>query len=109
MYDFERSKKGMKFSMKESFIRFNLKRMIKYIDYLEKRHKTKKEELKAIKEDYLKQIKNIERENKKVLEEKNKIIKTLMQKIQETQEEVELYENKLNIIPGFIVNKFNKI
>lgn len=95
--------------MKESFIRFNLRRTIKYIEYLERMHKKKKEELKKIKDNYLNQIKSIEIKNKKILEEKNMIIKGLMQEIQENQEEADLYENKINIIPGFIVNRFNKI
>lgn len=95
--------------MKESFIRFNLKRMIKYIEYLDKRHNNKKEELENIKANYLKQINSIENEKKKILAEKKQIIKTLRKKIQETKEEAELYETKLNKIPGFIVNRCNKI
>ena len=79
------------------------------MDYLEKRHKGKKLELESLRGDYRNRIIEIQAKNKKIINEKNKMIKNLSLELNTLKEEFDLYENKLNVIPAFIVKKYNKV
>ena len=94
--------------MREGFIKFNLLRLVKYIERLEKQHSAKKQQIQEIKTTYLQKVNKLQVENQKELNKKNKTINDLTAKLQRLKQEAEMYENKLSVVPNFIVNKFNK-
>ena len=94
--------------MREGFVRFNFLRLVKYIERLEKQHAEKKKQIQEIRTKYLEKVNKLQVENQKELNKKNKIINDLTAKLQKIKLESEIYENKLSVVPNFIVNKFNK-
>ena len=94
--------------MREGFVKFNLLRLVKYIERLEKKHAEKRKQIQEIKTTYLQKVNKLQVENQKELNQKNKTINELTAKLQRLKQEAEMYENKLSVVPNFIVNKFNK-
>ena len=92
--------------VREGFVKFNLNRIIKYTQKLERRHRQNIKKIGKLKNAYIQKARELEEENKDILHQKDVYIEELKFQINKAQEEKERLYKQLSAIPKPIIDKF---